>query len=103
MRSHHPSQLQRLEALYQVINRRQLVHPDPLAFLYAYESVRDREIVGLIAASLAYGRVAQILKSVGTVLEAMGPSPAVFLTGALPESKEEDKCATIASVKQISG
>ena len=76
----------RLEALYQDINRREFVHPDPLEVLYAYESVRDREIVGLIAASLAYGRVAQILKSVRTILQAMGPSPAAFLADAGPEA-----------------
>lgn len=74
-----------LEALYRNINRREFVHPDPLEFLYEYESVRDREIVGLIAASLAYGRVAQILKSVRTILAVMGPSPAAFLAKAGPE------------------
>ncbi|MBW2598179.1 MAG: TIGR02757 family protein [Deltaproteobacteria bacterium] len=43
-------------------NRRDYVHPDPLEFLYLYKEIRDREIVGLIASSLAYGRVKQILK-----------------------------------------
>lgn len=37
------------------------------------------EIVGLIASALAYGRVAQVLKSVGLVLDKMGPSPRCFL------------------------
>jgi len=74
----------KLEALYQSINRREFVHPDPLEFLYEYESVRDREIVGLIAASLAYGRVTQILRSVHRVLSIMGPSPAMFLANADP-------------------
>jgi uncharacterized protein (TIGR02757 family) len=56
------------------------VHPDPLEFVHRYEDPRDREVVGLVAASLAYGRVAQILVSVETVLEALGPSPATALT-----------------------
>jgi len=38
----------------------------------------DREVVGLIASSLAYGRVAQILKSVECVLRRMGPRPRSF-------------------------
>ena len=68
-----------LDVLYQQYNRRERVHPDPLAFLYAYSDVRDREIAGLLASSLAYGRVAQIYKSLTSVLEKMGPSPLSFL------------------------
>ena len=68
-----------LEGLYKRYNRRKLVHPDPLEFLYHYPDVRDREIVGLIASSLAYGRVAQILKSVSNVLERMHPTPFEYL------------------------
>lgn len=69
----------RLEMLYKKYNRREFVHPDPLEFLYNYKDVRDREIAGLIASSLAYGRVAQILKSVSIVLGRMGRSPYGYL------------------------
>jgi len=65
--------------LYNKYNKREFVHPDPLEFLYLYEKALDREIVGLIASSLAYGKVAQILKSVWSVLEPMGKSPHDFL------------------------
>ena len=68
-----------LNDYYGRYNRREYVHPDPLEFLYNYDDDLDREIVGLIASSLAYGRVAQILVSVGKVLEVMGKSPASFL------------------------
>ncbi|OQX65936.1 MAG: TIGR02757 family protein [Desulfococcus sp. 4484_242] len=73
---------QELERLYHFYNSRRWVHPDPLEFLYAYPNLEDREAAGLIASSLAYGRVTQILKSVSTVLERLGPSPAAFLTSA---------------------
>lgn len=64
-----------LENLYKALNRREFVSPDPLQFLYEYEDPSDREIVGLIASSLAYGRVAQILGSVRKILDRMeGPS-----------------------------
>jgi uncharacterized protein (TIGR02757 family) len=50
-----------------------------LEFLYGYPDLRDREVIGLMASSLAYGRVLQILKSVSLVLEKMGASPFLFL------------------------
>ena len=62
-----------------VYARRELINPDPLYFLYDYDDVKDREIVGLIASSLAYGRVAQIMKSVDRVLSCLGESPREFL------------------------
>jgi uncharacterized protein (TIGR02757 family) len=70
---------ERLEALYRKYNRRKYVHPDPLEFLYDYPDPGDREVVGMVAASLAYGRVKQILKSVAAILGRMGPSPCRFV------------------------
>ncbi len=65
----------KLEFIWKTYNRRALVTPDPLQFLYLYPDVRDREVVALIAASLAYGRVDQILKAVRRVLTPMGNHP----------------------------
>ena len=75
-----------LERLYTLYNSRKWVHPDPLEFLYEYTDFNDREVAGLIASSLAYGRVAQILKSVSAVLEKMGSSPCGFLMSSTPSS-----------------
>ncbi|MBW2558852.1 MAG: TIGR02757 family protein [Deltaproteobacteria bacterium] len=75
-----------LEHLYEKYNRREFVHPDPLEFLYNYEDPLDREIVGLIASSLAYGRVSQILNSISIVLEKMTPSPSLFIEESSMES-----------------
>lgn len=77
------------EKLYADYNKRSYVPPDPLQFLYGYERAADREIVGLIASSLAYGRVAQILKSVEKVLDVLGPSPASYLAHAESRELEE--------------
>lgn len=74
----------RLEACYRRYNRRCYVHPDPLEFLYAYERPEDREIVALLAACLAYGRVGQILNSVSAVVSRMNPSPRAYLEEADP-------------------
>lgn len=73
-----------LDLLYESYNSRKWVHPDPLEFLYEYPDPMEREIVGLIASSLAYGRVAQILKSVSSVLKIMGDSPRDFLISSKP-------------------
>lgn len=68
-----------LEELYARYNCREYVHPDPLEFLYNYSNARDVEIAGLIASSLAYGNVKQILKSVDKVLSWLAPSPYNYL------------------------
>ncbi len=71
-----------LEELYARIHRRELVHPDPLEFLYDYPDPLEREVAGLVAAALAYGRVAQILRSVREVLGRLGPSPRERILGS---------------------
>ena len=76
----------RLDELYWTYNSRMWVHPDPLEYLYHYSDPFDQEIVGLIASSLAYGRVAQILKSIKWVLDKMGSSPYRFLKRTKPGS-----------------
>ena len=70
---------QLFEELYATYNRPEFIHPDPLEFLHSYQEPSDREIVGLIASSLAYGRVAQIISSVSFILNKVGPSPREFL------------------------
>lgn len=65
--------------MYEKYNHRQYVHPDPVEFLYHHALPEDREIVGFLASSLAYGRVQQIHNSVSRVLKVMGASPLHFL------------------------
>lgn len=60
-----------LASLYRRFNRREFVHPDPLELVYGYAAPEDQEIAGLVSATLAYGRVAQILASVTRVLDLM--------------------------------
>lgn len=86
---------QKLEELYSQLNKPEFIHPDPLEFIYQYEENRDREIIGLIAASLAYGRVAQILKSVEKVTSILTKSPAIFLLKISKKSLTE----TLSSFK----
>jgi len=68
-----------LEHLYEQYNDRKFIHPDPLEFLYNYPDLREREVVGIIASSLAYGQVKQILRSVSGILNVLGSRPSGFL------------------------
>jgi uncharacterized protein (TIGR02757 family) len=83
-----------LEELYERFNAREFVAPDPLQFLYDYDDVRDREIVGLVASTLAYGNVKQIVRSVAEALRRM-PRPAEFVR----DSSEDSLRRTFAGFK----
>lgn len=74
----------RLDTLYSTYGK-DFVSTDPLLFPTRYKEDGDREVVGLIAASLAYGRVAQIKKSVEAVLGVMGDAPRDFVMSFDPE------------------
>lgn len=67
----------RLERLYRTYDRG-FLSTDPLEFVHRYAGPLDREIVGLIASSLAYGRVGGIKRSIERVLAVMGESPSRF-------------------------
>jgi len=71
-----------LESLYRNYNNRRYVSPDPLEFVYRYGGRKDREIVALIASSLAFGTVKQICGSVARVLGPLGSAPALWLFDA---------------------
>lgn len=79
-----------LDQLVERYHRREYVHPDPLEFLYRYPRLPDREIVGLLASALAYGRVSQILTSVEKVLGIMGSSPRTYLENQTPQGLRKD-------------
>jgi len=52
---------------------------DPIQIVRRYSRDDDREIVGFIAAALAFGRVASVLQSIERVVAVMGPAPAAWL------------------------
>ena len=53
--------------------------PDPLEIVHRYRDPRDKEIVGLIASTLAYGKVELILKSINFIINRMDNDPYAFL------------------------
>jgi uncharacterized protein (TIGR02757 family) len=73
-----------LERLYRDFDYRARVARDAIRFPLRYPGPRDREIVGLLTACLAYGRVDLFSRALEGVLAAMGPSPAAFVAGFEP-------------------
>ncbi|MEJ5301093.1 MAG: TIGR02757 family protein [Thermodesulforhabdaceae bacterium] len=65
--------------VYRVYHHREFIGFDPVGFLQLYANKEDREIVALVAALLAFGRVEQIHQKVGKILELMVPSPRIWV------------------------
>src|ERR1700681_1379377 len=58
---------------------------DPIQIVRRYRRPEDREVVGLCAASLAFGRVASVLQSIERLLAVMGPEPAAYVPAFEPD------------------
>jgi len=63
---------------------RRFIDSDPVGIVRRFDDPEDREIVGLIAAGLAYGRVASIRGSLESLLTWIGPRPARFVASFDP-------------------
>jgi len=74
-----------LDELYRRYNHRGYIPPDPLEFVWLYSDPLEQEIAGIVASALAYGRVAQIKKSVACILDRMEPTPRAFIEEASHE------------------
>jgi uncharacterized protein (TIGR02757 family) len=70
---------ERLDRLYLRYNVPDYIHPDPLELVLRYRDVEDREIAAMVASSLSFGRVSQILSTVSKILGPMGDSPRKYL------------------------
>jgi uncharacterized protein (TIGR02757 family) len=102
-----------LENLYASRSLRHLEN-DPLSFCHRYADSLDQEIVGLVASSFAYGKVASIKRSVEVILGELKPSPTAFIEGFNPLSSPkplagfkhrfndaEDLCALFLAIKNM--
>ncbi|MBI4830349.1 MAG: TIGR02757 family protein [Candidatus Lindowbacteria bacterium] len=79
----------KLEALYRNYDKAYL-STDPLMFPHRYEDPADREVVGLVASSLAYGQVKTIQQSVERALKPMGSCPAKYVRDFDAHSRRSD-------------
>jgi len=69
-----------LERLYREFDYGGRVERDALRFPLRYPDPRDREVVALLTACLAYGRVDLFGRALDLALGRMSPSPAAFVT-----------------------
>lgn len=68
-----------LEKLYHKYSHPRFIDPDPLLFVYHYSRPQDMEIAAFLAASLAYGKVMHIKKSLSYLFACIGNSPFEFV------------------------
>ena len=68
-----------LERLYRDFDYASRLDRDAIQYPLRYADPADREIVALLTACLAYGRVDLFGRALEGVLAAMGPSPAAFV------------------------
>ena len=71
---------EKLDLLYAQWNKPEYISPDPLETVVVYNNLQDREVAGLLASSMAYGRVAALLVPLKKILGIMGSSPADFVS-----------------------
>lgn len=69
----------KLDRLIRNQDRARHLERDPLGIVREFSEGADREVVGLLASSLAFGNVTTIRRSIRRVLEALGPRPAAAL------------------------
>ncbi len=68
-----------LDALVASTDRASRLANDPLGLVHGFARDDDREIVGLLAATLAFGNVVAIRRSIGRVLDVLGERPSEML------------------------
>lgn len=68
-----------LDALVASADRRARRDADPVGLVHEHADPDDQEVVGLVAASLAFGNVTTIRRSARRVIEALGPAPAAAI------------------------
>jgi uncharacterized protein (TIGR02757 family) len=67
---------------------------DPVEIAHGYRSPRDQEVAALVAACLAFGRVAQLMEKARAVLSPFGEHPA----DAIAEMRERDMPAHLVPI-----
>lgn len=78
-----------LEVLMEELDASARRAQDPVELVWRYESKRDREIAGLIASGVAYGRVALVKRAGEDLMQRLGDSPADALMSMSAQELEE--------------
>jgi len=74
-----------LDNFYKSYNLTERINSDPIEFPHRYKRAEDIEVVGLIASSLAYGKVTLFKPVLERIFKIMGESPYDFILHFKPE------------------
>lgn len=87
--SHHQELIDRLEALVEHVDAATHRQNDPVSLVWSYELDADRELAALVAASVAYGRVALVRDAGSRIMAPLGPCPMETLLHLEQEELQE--------------
>ncbi|MCA9581947.1 MAG: TIGR02757 family protein [Myxococcales bacterium] len=73
-----------LEHLFETYDREAHRRVDPVSFVHMFEDGADQEVVGLLAAALAFGNVTSVRRSIRRVLDVLGEHPAEAVQTVAP-------------------
>ena len=73
---------ERLDQLLAACDAESTRRRDPVDFVHGYDAPGDQEIVGLIAASLAFGNAVAARRSIARLLAVLGPGPAQLVAAS---------------------
>lgn len=71
-----------LEGLHDRYNRVEFIEPDPISIPHRFSNTLDREIAGLLAATIAWGNRRAIVRSANRMMEYMDNAPYDFTLNA---------------------
>ena len=78
-----------LETLYHKYNDKKYIQYDPIKYVHRFEDPVEQELLGLIASSLAFGRVTQIFKAIDCILEIANGEPLRYISSLNNEPDKE--------------
>ncbi|NLE02343.1 MAG: TIGR02757 family protein [Fibrobacter sp.] len=64
---------ERLNSIFNQYHKAEYLRTDPLQCVYPFKADKDREISGLVAALMAYGRVEIIIRNLNVLFQCTGP------------------------------
>lgn len=82
------SMKKRLESIYRQYHHAAYLGTDPLCVVRQADGAAEREVVGLLAAVLSYGRVETIIRSVSLIMEVASNDLLTFLTDTTFSAKK---------------
>lgn len=78
----HSQMYEMLEALHDKYNCEQFIEADPISVPHSFSELKDREIAGFLAATIAWGNRKAIVRSAHRMMEYMDNAPYDFVINA---------------------